>query len=115
MKSPTELAEEFQNACGNLQIDKIRELITEDFVYHSPTNKSHTAEDFIEMLKGFNAKFSHKIFDRIEQGDRTASLFDCTFLEPFQGTIRMSEMIRTKDGKITTVIQTFDPKEFPSK
>ena len=84
-------------------------ILSHDFNFKSPLGEFHTAEHFLKDLKrnvlGIKEIHIHHI---IAEGSKAGALYDVISHHSDIGKLRFSEWFETKDGKITSIISTYD-------
>ena len=84
-------------------------ILSPDFPFKSPLGEFHSAEHFLKDLKrnvlGIKEIRIHHI---IAEGTKAGALYDVISHHHDIGTLRFSEWFETKDGRITSIISTYD-------
>lgn len=111
--SATQLVRQYLDATdpADLKLDRLRELLADDFRVSDPMAGASTADEFVGQLRGFGGAPGMKniVEAVIGQGDRVAVL---SRFEVADKRITFSTWFRVIDDKIASVEVVYDPRPF---
>ena len=108
----SDLVKKYYAAFDAKDMKAARALLRDDFKFAGPMMSAESADQLVEMMKGFDAKFTNQVVRIVESGQDVAALVDCVFTHPFKGTVRMSEWFTVRDGKLASSTLVYDSKQF---
>lgn len=112
--TPLETVQACQCACAVHDWPALRRLLDDRLQFAGPMMKTGSADEFVAAMQNFHCQFENRIHRVLKSDDGwVASLLDCIFLQPFQATVRMSEWVLVRDGRIRELNLIFDPKQMP--
>lgn len=84
-------------------------ILSEDFNFKSPLGEFQSAAHFLKDLKRDVLKIKKiDVHHIIAEGNKAGALYDVISHHEEIGTLRFSEWFETKDGRITSIISTYD-------
>ncbi len=105
--TPLQLATEYLDLfCEGSDMEKIRDLLTEDCRFEGPFFQSDSASEYIESLKADPPKECAYDLVRAFEDEGSASIF-YRFRKPGVSAL-MAQLFEIKDGKIDRILLVFD-------
>ncbi len=114
MSTALEIVKSYHQAFESKNIEKVKNLIHDDFSFNGPCMQFDNAESFLEKMTECGFKAQHKVVKTIATDDQVVVIFDWICEEPVQANIRMCECFQVRDGKIQSAELFFDSAKFPS-
>lgn len=108
-KSPTELVKSVFQAFQNQEREKLENLLSSDFIFSSPYDKSLNKEQYLEICYPFSQKIRAFEFQTIvEKGNQVFVIYKCSAVD--QDDFINSEYFTVENEKITSVKVFFGDK-----
>ncbi len=95
-----------------LDLNALRDLLTDDFIFEGPMMRAENADDFITKLRGFGEKIEMKaeIHEIIGEANTFVARYD--FILPDNVKVPATEWYKVKTNKIECMYLYCDPKNF---
>ena len=111
---PIDVVKSYYAAIDAHDMAKARALMRDDFRFDGPMMQASSPEEMFSQMKAMGFEYKSHVLHMAENGSTVAALFDCAISSPFKATIRMSEWLTVKDGKIASSNLIYDTKKMPA-
>lgn len=108
-----EVVREFFHVINTGQLEKARDLMADDHIYHGPVFSTKNPDDYFRELMAFGMEFAVETHDLIATDHSVTHVSTLKVLSPVQASIPCCEVFDIENGKIRRQRFFFDTALFP--
>jgi hypothetical protein len=91
-----------------------RSLMCDDLKFRGPLMQANSADELIAAIKEFDCAVRFEDVEMVESDDIVMSFFTFNISKPFEGSFRMAERVRFRDGKLQSSELIYNARSFPA-
>jgi hypothetical protein len=113
-KQTRELVEQYIRYFGSDErsTSKLTALLDSQITFRGPLGKFESAQTFLEDVKQDKLLIETvRVHQIIADGTKASALYEVISKDPEIGTLNVSEWFETKDGRISSIISTYDASD----
>ena len=115
MSEAIEIVEKLNQAFETKDQVAMRSLLHEKYTFRGSLMALQSPEEAVQFLANWPFEAKSENIQFFVAGDTVTQIFDWVVKEPFQGIIRMCDVVTLKDGKVFSEELFYDSAKFPKE